>query len=88
MHSRTEIAVPIGISVTLLALAAMALRPDGCDSASESAPTHEVAPGATDVGVPVHPAHRGQTTHPQCEPVDGLCRVRGLTTAPRLPPTA
>ncbi|MEO7216859.1 MAG: phosphatidylglycerol lysyltransferase domain-containing protein [Gemmatimonadaceae bacterium] len=28
MHSRTEIAVPIGISVTLLALAAMALRPD------------------------------------------------------------
>ena len=37
---------------------------------------------------PVPRARRGQTTHPQCEPVDGPSRVRGLTTAPRLPPTA
>ena len=36
----------------------------------------------------VHHARRGQTTHPQCVPVDGPCGVRGLPTAPRLPPTA
>jgi len=33
-------------------------------------------------------ARRGQPTHPQCDAVDGPCRDRGLTTAPRLPPPA
>ena len=36
-----------------------------------------------DCSVPADHARRGQTTHPQDEPVDGPCRVRGLTTAPR-----
>ena len=41
---------PTSASASPTTWQAMALLPDGCGSASESAQAHEVAPGATDGG--------------------------------------
>jgi hypothetical protein len=48
----------------------------------------QLATAAQKVATALNRARRGQTTHPQDVPVDGPCGVRGLTTAPRLLPTA